>query len=65
MKAIGVYEVTWQSVNRRAGNGVNFALAGAPLKKGDRITVFQKKGTWIQSYGYWISANSVKLVKKY
>jgi len=64
-KAIGVYEVTWESVNRRAGNGVNYALAGSPLKKGDRITVFDKKGSWIQSYGYWISGNAAKLVKKY
>ena len=65
MKAIGVYEVTWQSVNRRAGNGVGYALLNNPLKKGDRITVFQKKGTWVQSYGYWVSVNALKLVKKY
>ena len=65
LKAIGVYEVVWQSVNRRAGNGTNYALVGDPLKKGDRITVFKQNGNWIQSYGYWISLNSVKLVKKY
>ena len=63
--AIGVYEVIWQSVNRRAGNGVNYALLSGPLKKGDRITVFDKKGTWVQSYGYWVSANALKLVKRY
>ena len=45
--AIGVYEVIWQSVNRRAGNGTNYALLSGPLKKGDRITVFDKKGTWV------------------
>lgn len=64
-KSIGVYEVTWQSVNRRAGNGVNYKLLSGPLKKGDRITVFDKKGTWVESYGYWVSANALKLVKKY
>ncbi len=64
-KAIGVYEVVWQSVNRRAGNGTNYALLSGPLKKGDRITVFDKKGTWVQSYGYWVSANALKLVKRY
>lgn len=64
-KAIGVYEVTWNSVNRRVGAGVAYAKAGEALKKGDRITIFQKKGSWLYSYGYWISANSVKLVKQY
>ena len=64
-KAIGVVEVTWDSVNRRAGAGVNYAMAGAALKKGSRVTVFDQKGTWIQSYGYWISKNAVKWVKKY
>ena len=64
-KAIGVYEVTWQTVNRRAGNGTNYALLSGPLKKGDKITVFDKKGTWVQSYGYWVSANALKLVRYY
>ena len=64
-KAIGVAEVTWDSVNRRAGAGTNYALSGQPLKKGDRITVFDQKGTWIQSYGYWISKNATKWVKRY
>ena len=64
-KAIGVVEVTWDSVNRRAGAGTNYAMAGAALKKGDRITVFDQKGTWVQSYGYWISKNATKWVKRY
>lgn len=63
-KAIGVVEVSWNSVNRRAGAGVNYALTGT-LKKGDRITIFDQKGTWIQSYGYWISMNAAKWVKRY
>lgn len=63
--AKGVVEVKWESVNRRAGAGVGYALTGTPLKKGDRITVFDQKGTWIQSYGYWISMNACKWVKKY
>lgn len=63
--AKGVVEVKWESVNRRAGAGVGYALAGTPLKKGDRITVFDQKGTWIYSYGYWISMNACKWVKKY
>ena len=63
--AKGVVEVKWESVNRRAGAGVGYALAGTPLKKGDRITVFDQKGTWIQSYGYWISKNATKWVKRY
>lgn len=64
-KAIGVYEIVWKSVNRRVGSGLNYALAGDALKKGDRITVFKKHGTWLYSYGYWISANATKLVKTY
>lgn len=64
-KAIGVVEITWNSVNRRAGAGVNYAMAGTALKKGDRITVFEQKGTWFYSYGYWFSKNSCKWVKKY
>lgn len=63
--AKGVVEVKWESVNRRAGAGVGYSLAGTPLKKGDRITVFDQKGTWIQSYGYWISMNACKWVKRY
>ena len=63
-KAIGVVEITWNSVNRRAGAEVNYALTGT-LKKGDRITVFDQIGTWIQSYGYWISMNAAKWVKRY
>lgn len=63
-KAIGVAEVIWQTVNRRAGSGVNYAQTGT-LKKGDRITIFDQKNTWIESYGYWISVNAIKWVKKY
>lgn len=63
-KAIGVAEIVWDYVNRRVGPGVNYHNAGQ-LKKGDRITVFATEGKWVQSYGYWISANSIKWVKKY
>lgn len=65
LNAIGIYEIVWTSVNRRAGNGLNYALAGTPLKKGDRITVFKKEGTWLYSYGYWVSENATRLVEKY
>lgn len=65
LNAIGVYEIVWTSVNRRVGNGLNYALAGTPLKKGDRITAFKKEGTWLYSYGYWISENATRLVERY
>ena len=63
-KAIGVAEIVWDYVNRRVGPGVNYHNAGQ-LKKGDRITVFATEGKWVQSYGYWISANAIKWVKRY
>lgn len=64
-KAIGVYEITWNSASRRVGNGLNYALAGEPLIKGNQVTVFEQRGNWLYSYGYWISASAAKLIKKY
>lgn len=63
-KAIGVVEVKWVSVNQRVNAGIGYALVGK-LKKGDRITIFDRKGTWLQSYGYWISGNACEWVKTY
>lgn len=63
-KALGVVEIKWDTVNRRVGAGTQYADIGT-LKKGDRVTIFEQKGTWGKSYGYWFSLNSAKWVNRY